>query len=725
MDPTPSTQDQGPAADVEAGQALVSRGPGAGQAIPLRPGRNELCPPGSNEPELTLEVKLDDEGKRWRLILVQFEEGASWSLLNQTGHALREGLSLGEVVCESGDKRELWKSAARAVHLRMHWPAQPAPEGWLVVVGGEETGRRFPLRLGSVKVGPQEGCDLVLAGPAGGPSATLVIHRGYQATLTPATWGPRATWQPTGKAEPEPFGGSEVKLLGQAALQLHLTGLAGPPRAFLSALSGPSWGQAYPLGELDLALGQVLPWRAAQLSPAAAAAVQATRVRPNFELVLPEEGEGVQVSGAAGGTRLQEGSVLRFGALRLRFDLTSAGRGQAQTSWGPEGAPWPAEEQAPLPKGPPISEIDLDLKGWAGGFALSSEGVAVLVASSGVRCLGPTGVERWQREGDRAQEPWQPKPCDAAFSCGGDLVVLYEDGVLEFWDVWTGGLLRRLRWPDLDQRHTYQTLVTSPSADLAIMTGRERGSFEGRHSLHVVGLDLAAGEILWERGLSSGRQIPRPLLMQEGDVFYRHVDEVLSGGFTFLDSVVQRGEVRSGRVEEVPSPPAAPVSAIADLDPERLLVVAGGRLAFWARAGGTFEPFPRDLEAETRRGPLALSPDRRWAACVNGDSLELWNLEERKRYGKRSLLAADQRPLDLSLRDDGRAYVLIWPRRFRRISFEIEVVVGPSRAAATTPFDPSESAAQPPQLEGQGSPPAPEPEGFIDSVLDLFGLDDD
>jgi len=586
-------------------------------------------------------------------------------------------------------------------------------QGWLIVTAGPDTGRRFPLALGQTRVGLSRDDKVVLEGPKLDHSATLTIHRGYQATLAPASWGPRASWELEGASGPEPFGDGELKLLGRVPCQLHLKGLGGAPEAWLTALSGPTWGQAYPLGRFTPDLNELLPWREAQLSPEAAREVKATRLRSVVDLERPPGAEHVGIEGDASRARLRHGDVLFLGTLRFRFELHQSGA---------QGGGWSSEDVAPLPKASIGRDLDLDLAGWAGGFALSSKGEAVLVASSGVRCLDPTGVERWQREGDRASEPWQPEPCDAAFTAGDDLVVLYEDGVLELWDVLNGQLLRRLRWPELDTRHAYKTLVTSPGGGPLVMTGRERGSFEGSHLIRVVGIDLEAGEILWQHGLRTGRQIPLPMIPAAGGVFLRHVDEVVPGGFRFVDSVVERCQLQTGAVETVSRPEGAPVSAIADLDAERLLVVAGGRLAFWTRPGGELDPFPADLGAETRRGPLALSPDRRWAVCGNERTLELWNLAERERYGTRSLLAQDERVLDLTFRDDGRAYVLMWPKRFRRISFEREVVVGPDEHAAATPAPEGELDSRSRDPDG---PPIPEePESFLDSVKDFLGLDE-
>ena len=131
-----------------------------------------------------------------------------------------------------------------------------------------------------------------------------------------------------------------------------------------------------------------------------------------------------------------------------------------------------------------------------------------------------------------------------------------------------------------------------------------------------------------------------------------------------MDSRVERGELAEGRVELLTTPQEERISAIAPYDAERLLVVARGRLGFWSRAEPrALDLFESEPGARPRLGPLAVSPDRRWAAWAGEGELELWDLSQRVCLARVAL--PGERTLSLEVRDDRHVFVLISPRRLR------------------------------------------------------------
>lgn len=682
---------------VETGRALFTRGPDAGRTVVLRRGRTTLAP------GLVLEVDLDDGSTTWVARAVEVPPGEGWHAHGAMGRGPDDGpLEPGAVVMRSGARRDL-SCPSTTIELRLGTPLQVEVEGHLVVTTGPDAGLRFPLRLGETRIGADPGCDLVLTDrSAGDRSLVVTVRRGWRPVHDPPAWGSRFAWRHADARDDAPLTDGDACTLGATTLVLRACGLGGPPRGWLTVIAGRPAAEAFPVGKFGLDLGE-LPWGAWGLTEEARAAESVRlQVTSDDQVSLAgRRGDGhVAVQGDPGRADLRDGDVLEVGpTLRLRFEVSAYTRGELPRQEGVRLRALAADDEAPAPAAtPPPFEVvrDVDLRAWASGLALSPEGEVVVAAGDLLRCYAPTGEERWRRPGGRATEPWQPRPASPAFTSDGRLLVAFTDGALEVLDRADGRTLEQVRPAKEAMVYLSADLVASPVEPLALVVGpRDASSFEGSRDLRVVAWDLASKQVRWMRELTVGRKYPRPLVPRSGGVFYWHVDRCRPGGFEFIDSVVSRGATTDGVTEALASPAGRPISALADLDAEHLLVVAGGRLARWQRAAPHgLDPFAADGD-DSRRGPLAVSPDGRFAACAGERVLELWHVGARRLLHTAPL--PGDRVLGLALRDDGQAFVLTSPSRLRVVAFDLGLE--PPRSPAPEPEPPPRSEPKPTRPE--------------------------
>ena len=109
---------------------------------------------------------------------------------------------------------------------------------------------------------------------------------------------------------------------------------------------------------------------------------------------------------------------------------------------------------------------ELEVEGPINDLLMLPDGCALLVHNDTITAMALDGTVRWQCEGGRRKEPWQPPVFLARLTSDGSLVVAYRDGFLALHDSDTGAIGNRYSPTKNDLIHGCVALASAP------MTGR-------------------------------------------------------------------------------------------------------------------------------------------------------------------------------------------------------------------------------------------------------------